>query len=217
MAAIGATGAAGGAAVGGVLGIVSGAIENAYAQHNARKAYSRQKRLMQMQYQWMVNDLRAAGLNPALAFGARPGAPSAPMAQSPGDFDIVEGAQRGISSARDIAQMTDVLKMIKAQRGVAEKERDAAVWLPHQRHADVSVTLRKAQEIKASHDLLVAQKDQAKVNAQLLRYELPEARANARLYEATGGGLKFFEKLRSLIPGVNVQMKKFYPTTVYRR
>lgn len=72
-----------GAAIGGGLGIGGSALSASAARRAAKRAYQRQVRFYKNRYQWQMEDMKSAGLNPILAYqtGA-PGSPGAPVART---------------------------------------------------------------------------------------------------------------------------------------
>ena len=73
-----------GQTVGNFLNQINGTWQNQqFNAQEAEKAYERQKEMAQNQYQWAVQDMEAAGLNPAMMYasgGSGNTAPSAPSA-----------------------------------------------------------------------------------------------------------------------------------------
>lgn len=108
-AAIGALGSIGGALISGIGGFLSNKSSAEYAERSYRH-----------RYQWQVEDLKKAGLNPMLAVGASPGQPPQPNFENVGEA-AVRGAG-GLNSARLIAAQAEVAKeTAEAQRAAANK------------------------------------------------------------------------------------------------
>ena len=96
-----------------------------------------QREMMQNKYQWQVQDLRSAGLNPALAYGNPPpigAAPAAPQLEN-----VLSGAgehvSRSISSAVESYKKSEEAKAVKAQvenlkadTGLKNNQAGAAFW-----------------------------------------------------------------------------------------
>lgn len=76
------------------------------------KAWNRQKAMMQRRYQWQMEDMRKAGLNPILASGATPGMLTPPV-QSTGD--ISSSAQSAVSQGMKAAMLKKQLKQLDLQ------------------------------------------------------------------------------------------------------
>lgn len=98
--------------------------------HNANKAWSRQKQAAQSAHQWEVADLRAAGLNPILSATGGNGAnlPSVAVAQTANSEapDII-GMMSALQGIRNQEQQENVLKaqerLLQTQ---ADRELDSA-------------------------------------------------------------------------------------------
>lgn len=85
-------------AIGG--GLISGASEAGFAALAAKKAFSRQKKILKNRIQWQVNDMRSAGINPLLAvtsgFGGG-GAANVAMAATPSFGRTFSGTAKDLS------------------------------------------------------------------------------------------------------------------------
>lgn len=83
----------------------------------AREQMDFQKNMYSARYQTMVEDLRKAGLNPALAYSQGPGgSPGGAMAQ------VQDELGKGVSSAMEFRRFMQELKYLKAQTKVAETQ-----------------------------------------------------------------------------------------------
>ncbi len=112
----------------GALGIdVGGTLYGNYASAKAAtKAFDREKWLMSNKYQMQVADLKAAGLNPALAYGAPAPIPGVPQATQRG----VERASSSALNARLMqAQAADLeaSAALKGAQAITEAERPGLV------------------------------------------------------------------------------------------
>lgn len=107
--------AAGAAAAGGLVqglfatGLASQANKN--AKKAARRAYERNVRAYRHRYQWTMDDMRKAGLNPILAYSS--GAGSAPTAQQAQTFmadasSFGKGAEAAVKAALADSQKANV-------------------------------------------------------------------------------------------------------------
>lgn len=120
----GAGGAYGGALLGSLTGFGSYAWQKAASVKAARKAFKRQLWLANTAYQRAVADLKAAGLNPMLAYtqgGAAAGGVS--MAQTP-DLDLQRSIEGGVSTAREIGSYREILRQKRIESDTMENIRD---------------------------------------------------------------------------------------------
>lgn len=124
--------------LGSVLGNVGSFIGNKatdflFSNHQANKAWSRQKQAAQSAHQWEVADLRAAGLNPILSATGGNGAslPSVAVAQNANsEAPNIIGMMSALQSIRNQEQQEKVLKaqeeLLKTQ---AYRELDSATLM----------------------------------------------------------------------------------------
>ena len=108
---------AGGAAIGGGLDLISGALNRGFARQQAKSAYKRSVHSYKHRYQWMVDDLVKAGLNPILALGHGPG--SAPTATPLSAQQPTGGAIAGAVMASQVRQMNAAADKLSAEAGWA--------------------------------------------------------------------------------------------------
>lgn len=126
---------------GSVLGNVGSFIGNKatdflFSNHQANKAWSRQKQAAQSAHQWEVADLKAAGLNPILSATGGNGAnlPSVAVAQNANsEAPNILGMMATMQGIRNQEQQENVLKaqeeLLKTQ---AQRELDSATLLRSQ-------------------------------------------------------------------------------------
>lgn len=150
MGLLGALGTAAGAYFGGPAGAsIGGAIgssldqsavnDQSQANFSAQMDFNREA--MQSKYQWQVADMKAAGLNPMLAYGATPGmlgAPGAPMLSNPS----AAGAQTGQAVAQ-IANLDADTKNKDAQSALIQAQTDKT-------QAEVDQTNASAAQLRQS-------------------------------------------------------------------
>lgn len=101
-------GGIGGAAVGGAFAAEEGAKARKFAKKEAKKGRKHQTKMYSRRYRRTVADMRAAGLNPILAYKQGAGsAPGGAMASSPGIAKtgeaIAAGAGKGIEAVISLA------------------------------------------------------------------------------------------------------------------
>ena len=86
-----------GAAIGGASSIISGALNNSAARHAATVANQRNVYNYQHRYQWAMDDMQKAGLNPMLAATQGIGGSINGASALAGSYNIGEGVTAGMS------------------------------------------------------------------------------------------------------------------------
>ncbi len=103
-------GALGGAAISGIGSLIGGSEGDKRARREAKKQRTFQERMRNTQWQAAVEDMKAAGINPAIAYSKGPAAsPSGAMAQQK---DVISPA---ISSAMQMKRLQADVKNIETQ------------------------------------------------------------------------------------------------------
>lgn len=108
------------ALIGGGLGLLGGMNDNAASAQAASAANAQTEHMYKNRYQWQVQDMRAAGLNPILA--AMNGAPSAGSGAMANTFSAADRAINGASAAANIRLANENIQNVKAQTAAANAQ-----------------------------------------------------------------------------------------------
>lgn len=151
------TGGPGGAVVAATTAY-SSAKQNEQARKNAQAQMDFQERMSNTQYQRGMLDMRAAGLNPMLAF-SQGGASSPGGASAPAVSELSEGVSSAMASARlkqELENMEEVNKNLRmdtalknAQQNVADMQSQLTHQLVHKATEDTAVSARQAELLEA--------------------------------------------------------------------
>ena len=163
MAAAGA--AAAGSLVSGLFATGLASQANKNAKKAARRAFERSVKAYKHRYQWTMEDMRKAGLNPILAYGQ--GAGSAPTAQQAQTFladasSLGRGAEAGIKAAladpqkRQIEAATQAsVSSAKAAEAAASKTATETIGVQQRNELD-RLTLEAIKRNKGFREAWVA-------------------------------------------------------------
>lgn len=195
------------------------AAEEAYAQSKAATAlqYERQKEMYKHRYQWMMEDMRKAGLNPILAAGSAgfstTGTPQISPAQSfqarspYGAFATSARNMREASLAKQReAQSVEEVFKIRAEKGLINQQESKAFQETNEMMNRVQRTGREIEKIiektrywKRKGDLTEIEKRRETQNIKNLKSLRGQIEANARTIIAN---LMYLEKRSDLYSGV---------------
>lgn len=168
--------------VSGGLGLISGVLQAGSARRAAREQMAFQERMRSTQYQTAVEDMRKAGLNPALAYdqgGA--GTPSGSQAEAP---NIGAAA---ISSALEARRLREDVATMRQQRLLIQQQ-----------------GVKAGEEAQTIRDLRPYQVDSAKAGASGAEMGLTERKAIADWWKkvgSTGKGVQFLMPLLRILLG----------------
>ncbi len=161
---------------------------NVFNLRIAREQMAFQERMSSSAYQRSMDDMKAAGLNPMLAFGqgpaATPGGASATMESAIGE---------GVASAKSARRLTSELKSMKSGRRLQENQallaRNAAA-----REASVTAkTMLESDLVDLQKRILSLQLPALENSAKVEKSPLgPKAAIADRLRQAVMGGRGFF-------------------------
>lgn len=118
----------GAAGIGGLFGLAGSLGQAAFAKKLQEDAQEHQKKMYRHRYQWTMEDMGAAGLNPILAYKQGPGsAGGSPMASAP-DFGsaVTRGIEAGTSTAKKSSERDLIREQTQTTAAQGEKARAEA-------------------------------------------------------------------------------------------
>lgn len=141
-----------GSAVGGGLSFLGGERANAATARDVKRQIDFQEKAYRNRYQWTMEDMRAAGLNPMLAY--QTGVGSAPSGAAGVYRDTISPA---VGSAKEAAIAAETLKNIKADTSKKWAESYAAqthgiLMTEKHGHAILETEIYKAMAAAAKQD-----------------------------------------------------------------
>jgi len=163
----------------GVEGMISGAVGGAIGMgvdaHVRNQNWSRQKRVMQEKYQWMVRDLKAAGLNPVLAAtGGLKGASLPAMSQSSSGHlgsSVASGLAAGATASKASSEIAKNRAVEDAATAQSRKANEEALNAKEYRPYIQSQAQRGAADAES-----------ARINVEQMRLRIPEMEAIAEMW-----------------------------------
>lgn len=206
-----------------IIGPVMANVQKGWSSKAARRARQWAEYMRSTAYQATTADMRAAGLNPALAMlKGGSSTPSGPVADIPDVPDV--SVSRALASGRQSALFAQELATAKAIRRKAEVDADVSARTAQQRaFADISLSLSNAAvndanmvRTAADKGLIDEMREKTRVERWLAEYDLPGAKADADFwmsdqgrqlrdfnkYLDTGGkGVSLLPSLRSILTG----------------
>lgn len=182
------------AAIGGLASnIVGGFVQNQQQAKLARRQEKFQERMRDTAYQAAVKDMRAAGLNPMLAYSQ--GGASTPSGAQPNVENILSP---GVSSALQIKRLAAELKNINADTAVKRRQEGL---VNNQMLAADATNINTRQLTEESK----ARQRQIDKNTELLRYQIPGAQNEAEVDKALGPmGTRLQRLMRVITPMIGL-------------
>lgn len=172
-----------GAIIGAVNDTLGGIAQTVVNHRFSDQSWKRQKKVLQNQIQWKVNDLRAAGLNPILAASSAL-AGGAPGVHTPQSADFGGGVSRGTSAGISARKVSPEVKALQAQTQANNAAAQASAMRAG-REAEATNTERTMQAAqRAAAEASSANARQTEMATTLARQELPKARAMAEAWQS---------------------------------
>lgn len=193
---------AGASVIGGLLGMIGQGSANAANASMARESWNNnlyammenqrfQERMSNTAYQRSMADMRAAGLNPILAYSqggaTTPGGMGASMSAATME-NTMDSLGKGVSSAAQAAKDAEISQQVKAQTGLTKTQNDLAregiakvkqetatsAADANRKNAEAAVITESISNPAAQRALWGAQADSAKTQADLNRRHLAD-------------------------------------------
>ena len=108
------------AVVGGAFGLAGSLLQQSSARSQASAAQQFSERAYRNRYQWQMEDMRRAGLNPILAY--KQGAPAGPSGVMAPAYNPAEGAMAGANSAANVRIAQQNYRNMKVQNRILQHD-----------------------------------------------------------------------------------------------
>lgn len=206
-----------GAILGGLGATVAGNIlsDQIIGDPNSAKAWQRQKHFYQHRYQWMMDDMRKAGLNPILAAGSAGfstgGTPTPQMSTLPQqDYASTAKslAETGLAQeetrteqVRQLKVMAEVKTEIERKFEVRNKAHQATA-AEKQHLATIQNLWQQIHKMRDEQGILKVEKEVAMKRYEQLVYQLTELATVAEVYKHPAG--QWLQVIKQIMGGLNV-------------
>lgn len=176
-------GSAVGAAIGGAFDTAGAALQTSANKAAQLRQFRFAERMYKNRYQFTMEDMESAGLNPILAY--QQGAGSTPtgvaMAGAP---NIMQGAA---ASARGLASVSAQVKEARERTGLVKIQKDESFNRSLELFRRSHLNMELEQKAKADTEVSKATARNVRLNTSLGATGLPAARAQQELDETEGG------------------------------
>jgi len=183
------------AGIGAASSLLGGMFANNAAKKAAQKQMDFQKETLQHQYQWGMQDMRKAGLNPILAYkqgGAGSASGSSYTPQNVGSA-AVQGASTAAASALAAKAQEEQLKNIAADTNLKTEQEKTQVALQLQSRMAAAQSAAQTAKTAQETDILGLNYYSARAAAEQAK---TDEQINKGLY---GKGLRYIERAKDAI------------------